>query len=277
MSDQTKNDTAFLQTAPQKTVQATRFGARLVVIMLGVIALVVGVACYYLSTVNRSLLHTATAAKEEAVSANQQVAALQQSIVQLQQEVKKAQEMAMEKAASQPDDQVTTDLYTRLLRFDEALQQLPFGAVAKPAEVQTVALVSENAATDENTASWWQKGINRAMALLNKVVKVSYVGEQMPALISPDDKTFVYRDLHTQIEAAMWATLHKNPEVYQASLARAEQLIQRYFTSEAPATQNALQELALLRNIQMTASAHVDAPSQTSDTAAASVAAEGVR
>jgi uroporphyrin-3 C-methyltransferase len=74
-------------------------------------------------------------------------------------------------------------------------------------------------------------------------------------LILPEEKAFLYQNLHAQMESAMWAVLQHNNDVYQASLARSLAWIQLYFDQEAAPTKNMLQNIAELQktNIELKA------------------------
>lgn len=98
---------------------------------------------------------------------------------------------------------------------------------------------------------WWQAGWERTLQALSKIVIVRYNGSNALPLMLPEEKTFLYQNLHAQMESAMWAVLHRNADIYQASLAREKAWIEKYFVQDAATTAvlQKLQELAAI-NIQ---------------------------
>ena len=80
---------------------------------------------------------------------------------------------------------------------------------------------------------------------MKKIVIVHYNGSEQLPLVLPDEKIFLYQNLHAQLENAMWAVLHQRAEIYQASVMRAVGWTQRYFDQAAPATQSMISNLPL--------------------------------
>jgi uroporphyrin-3 C-methyltransferase len=102
----------------------------------------------------------------------------------------------------------------------------------------------------ETHRSWWEKGLDHSWQALSKIVIVRYNGSNALPLVLPEEKLFLYQNLHAQIESALWAVLHKNPEIYQASLDRAISWTKKYFVQDA-ATTAVLQKLDALRAINI--------------------------
>src|SRR5438045_770691 len=73
---------------------------------------------------------------------------------------------------------------------------------------------------------------------------------QLP-LILPDEKIFLYQNLHAQLENAMWAVLQQNADIYQSSLKRASAWVQLYFAQDAAQTKIMLQNLEELQKINI--------------------------
>lgn len=107
---------------------------------------------------------------------------------------------------------------------------------------------------------WWKAQWKRTMHTLGKIVIVRYNGGSTPPLILPEEKTFLYQNLHAQMENAMWAVLNQNAAVYQASLVREMAWIQRYFVLESPAARAIMQQLQILRGLNIQAPAMDLAP-----------------
>lgn len=108
---------------------------------------------------------------------------------------------------------------------------------------------------EDATATWWQKGINKTWDMLSKIVIIRNNSTNMLPLVMPDEKVFLYQNLHAQMENVMWAVLHRNNDVYQASLKRMISWIQQYFDQEAAVTKAVLQRLAELQKTDLQAPA----------------------
>ncbi|OGT36076.1 MAG: hypothetical protein A3F11_05550 [Gammaproteobacteria bacterium RIFCSPHIGHO2_12_FULL_37_14] len=136
------------------------------------------------------------------------------------------------------------ELYLQLSNVDKQLNQLPLPIM----QVKQDSALTEH---EKTTTSWWQKGLNRSWQMLKQVVVVHYNGTNTLPLIIPDEKIFLYQNLHAKIENAMWGLLHHNPIVYQSSLQSALDWIQQYFVQDAEITRNVIQNLQLLQKINV--------------------------
>ncbi|OGT43423.1 MAG: hypothetical protein A3F42_03190 [Gammaproteobacteria bacterium RIFCSPHIGHO2_12_FULL_37_34] len=134
-------------------------------------------------------------------------------------------------------------LYVQLANLDKQLNQLPLPIMQLKQESK---LSSDMTKTD---SSWWQKGLERSWQMLRQIVIVHYNGSHTLPLIIPDEKIFLYQNLHAQMENAIWGLLHNNMVVYQLSLQQAMDWIQQYFVQDAELTKNILQNLQALQKI----------------------------
>jgi len=132
-----------------------------------------------------------------------------------------------------------TQLYLRLSGINNQIEQLalpvsPLNNASMPAETAP--------AQDQ---SWWRAGLDRSWQALQKIVIVRYNGSNSLPLILPEEKAFLYQNLHAQLENALWAVLHRNASVYQTALTRASDWIRKYFVQNeaAQAMLKQLQEL----------------------------------
>lgn len=107
---------------------------------------------------------------------------------------------------------------------------------------------------DANTP-WWQAGLNRTMEALHKIVIVRNTSGNALPLVLPDEKIFVYQNLHAQLEGAMWGVLHQKPDIYQANLTRSIDWIKQYFDPNADTTKS------MLKNLQAMQGIHLQTPS----------------
>lgn len=142
-----------------------------------------------------------------------------------------------------------TGLYVRLSALSGQVVQLPLPA--SPLGVENGFVPTKTPAN----AAWWQSGLDRSWDALRKIVIVRKVGANDTPLVMPEEKTFLYQNLHAQLEDAMWGVLHRNNQVYQDSLARCVAWTKTYFLQEASETKNMLQSLAELQK------ENVEAPS----------------
>lgn len=143
----------------------------------------------------------------------------------------------------------TTAIYLRLTGLDTQLEQLPLPINPLKTE-NTVDLTAPLPAG----LPWWKAGLERSWQALRKIVIVRYNGSNALPLVMPDEKNFLFQNLHAQMENAMWGLLHKNAEIYQASLGRAIAWVQQYFVQDAQETKTMLMNLQELQktNVQPT-------------------------
>jgi hypothetical protein len=173
----------------------------------------------------------------------------QQSVEELRQAAEKAQQKSQASAA---EDQAASELYLRLTTLDNQLDQLPLLISNVPTKVETQI---QTARIDTTALPWWQAAWERFLQILSKIVIVRNIGTNTQPLISPEEKPFLYQNLHAQIASAMWGALHHNANAYQASLVRANAWVQRYFAQDALETKNVLQELQDLQKVNVAVTA----------------------
>lgn len=138
-----------------------------------------------------------------------------------------------------------TALYTQLNELNSQIDQLPLPLSPLQKEAASAPTV------DEEGLAWWQKGVNRTMNALRDIVIVRYNASKTMPLVMPEERGFLYQNLHAEIQNAMWAVLHRNATVYQASITHLISWIRQYFVQDAPATNNMLQSLAALQAIDI--------------------------
>ena len=139
-----------------------------------------------------------------------------------------------------------TALYLQLTALNQQMDQLPLPINPLKADTTTQA-----AAVNTQGLSWWKAGLNYTVDALRKIVIVRYNTSNTLPLVMPEEKAFLYQNLHAQMEDAMWGVLHHNVSVYQASLARAIMWIQEYFDQDAQATKFMFQNLQELIKINV--------------------------
>lgn len=127
-----------------------------------------------------------------------------------------------------------TAIYLKLSGLNSQVDQLPL-------PVSPLAAEEKPATPLPADASWWQSGWQKTMDALHKIVIVRYNTSNTLPLALPDEKAFLYQNLHAQFEQAMLALLNRNAAIYEASLARAQDWVKQYFVSDAEVSK-AMQE-----------------------------------
>jgi len=138
-----------------------------------------------------------------------------------------------------------TALYLQLSAINNQIDQLPLPAtpLKQTDEVDNTKIRSD--------LPWWKVGWRHTWQALQKIVIVRYNGSDTLPLILPEEKNFLYQNLHAQIEDAMWGLLHHHAEIYQSSLSRSQLWVSRYFVQDAPLSKEILQKLQVLNNVDI--------------------------
>lgn len=152
-----------------------------------------------------------------------------------------AADLARLQAVPQVD---TTALYLQLTALNHQIDQLPLPP--RPLKTETASAVTET-----KDMPWWKAGLYRSWDSLRKIVIVRYDASPSLPLVMPEEKAFLYQNMHAQMEGAMWAVLHRDMPVYQTSLARVMVWTHRYFDQDAQATQVMLQQLQELIKVNV--------------------------
>jgi len=139
-----------------------------------------------------------------------------------------------------------TALYLRLIALNDQMDQLPLPTNPLKSEDK-----QNSATTIPSGLPWWKVGLEYAKQMLNKIVIVHYNGSNSLPLILPEEKNFLYQNLHAQMEDAIWGVLHQHAEIYQASLVRMAKWIQQYFVQDAKVTKTMLQQVDELRKVNV--------------------------
>lgn len=133
-------------------------------------------------------------------------------------------------------------LYLQLATVYNQLDNLPL----PPTPLQPAVNLTDRQQNDSDLP-WWKKQWHKSMAALEKVVIVRYTGANDLPLVLPEERMFLYQNLHAQMETAMMGLLQQNAGVYQVSLARLTAWIKKYFVQDAPLTVSVLQQLQTLQ------------------------------
>lgn len=186
-------------------------------------------AQFYSTTMILSLLQKADEALQNVKNLN--VTALRQAL---------ANDIANVQAVQQID---VTTLYLQLTAIDQQINQIP---LAITTQINTTATT-----TNSTERSWWQKGFDQSLQMLRQIVIVRNTNTNVTPLILPEEKMFLYQNLHAQLENAMWGLLHHNRAIYKTSIQRASEWIKKYFNQENTTTATVLHNLQNLENIDI--------------------------
>ncbi|GEM_PF-1044078 len=83
--------------------------------------------------------------------------------------------------------------------------------------------------TDAKSKSWWREALQETGDMLSKIVVIRYHNAHELPFIAPDQQANLYLNMHAQFELAMWGVVHKQPQIFQASLQQIEIWIKQYF------------------------------------------------
>lgn len=134
-------------------------------------------------------------------------------------------------------------LFARLSEVNSRIDRLPLpNEPVKSEPVNRMALPK---------LSWWKTSLNQTWETLQKIVVIRRNTANALPLVLPEEKLFLYQNLHAQVEGAMWGLLHHNQIVYQASLLRAIAWIQQYFPANSNEVKVILENLQALEKINV--------------------------
>lgn len=137
-----------------------------------------------------------------------------------------------------------TDIYLQLTGLDTTLNQLPLPY--SPLK-QTEVIAPRN----YDAMPWWKATWLKTWDSLRKVIIVRNTTQSTLPLVLPDEKPFLYQNMHAQMESVMWALLVHNNVVYQASLTRLIDWITTYFDQDAAETKTTLEKLKALQALNI--------------------------
>jgi uroporphyrin-3 C-methyltransferase len=133
-----------------------------------------------------------------------------------------------------------TGLYLQLSALNEQIEKLPLINL-NPSPLSTA-----NAA--ENLA-WWRRGLQQTEKILRQLIVIRHTDNGMLPFITPEQKGFLYQNLHAMLQQAMFALIQKQPDIYRTSLQQATVWIKQYFIQDSPAVSAALSNLVQLQAV----------------------------
>jgi len=140
----------------------------------------------------------------------------------------------------------TTNLYLKLLVLSQQLDQLPFPETPLGSSVKEIVPQENNP-----DLPWWRNALNQSWQALRQIIIVRQLTAETQPLVLPDEKIYLNLSLHAKFETAMWAVLHHDAAVYEASLTSMIAWIGQYHVQDAQITQAMLQQLQALRQIDI--------------------------
>jgi len=130
-----------------------------------------------------------------------------------------------------------TEIYMKLNALDQMIDDLPLPMTPLTPKAEKL----------DTTTSKWQQ----IKETLQKVVVIKQIEPHSGPLIMPEQKQFLIQNLHAQLADAMWAALHRDDQVYQASLERAITWVKTYFIVTDTHTQSFQEQLKTLRDLKL--------------------------
>lgn len=133
---------------------------------------------------------------------------------------------------------IRVDVLPLAQQLDEVALSQQLAKAASPAPVPT---------------SWrarLERGWQRFKDTLGELVIVQR-GRSVEPLIAPEERYFLYHNLRLRLESARLALLEGDVAIYQRSLDRAGEWIERYYARGEPGVDSALAEIAALRAVNI--------------------------
>ncbi|WP_369600140.1 uroporphyrinogen-III C-methyltransferase [Hahella sp. SMD15-11] len=154
-----------------------------------------------------------------------------------------AQELAALKATGLPD---RTGLFLRLNALAAQVDKLNQRVFVAP--VETATSVGDASATAETS---WDGRLARLKQQVEKYLVIRRLDAPVEPLLSPDQIAYLKANLRLMLEQAQLAVLQQNQEVYQASLDKASEWLQRWLVGQDASTRALLNELEALRKVEI--------------------------
>lgn len=98
-----------------------------------------------------------------------------------------------------------------------------------------------------NTQSRWERAWLTFKDIFNKALIIRYDEKAETTVLSPSTRNEVIQMIQLQLSEAAFAVLHRQADVYQASLNQAMQLLTKNFAAENSSTSAMLQQLSQLK------------------------------
>jgi uroporphyrin-3 C-methyltransferase len=135
--------------------------------------------------------------------------------------------------------------YAEVLALNAQVDKLPLPSKRPAADT------AATGNTDAQKISWWRAGLHQSWEMLSKIVVVRYNKPGERPFIPPEQQDFLYQNLHATFEQALSAIVHRQPEIYRASLQQGAAWIQQYFLTDSSVTQAELSSITKLQAVTL--------------------------
>lgn len=139
------------------------------------------------------------------------------------------------------------DIAGLLSQLDAAQQSV---YALKPPTIIKEAVTPQDSAAD--TTKNGHTELSKSLSLLKKLVVIRRDDEAIKPMMSPLFEAVVKEHIALNLQAAQWAILHDNPQVYQLSLQQAITHLKKTFNEQSQDCAALIKQLSTLQNIQTT-------------------------
>lgn len=130
-------------------------------------------------------------------------------------------------------------LYLAINAQQEQLAKLPL--------TQDIEEIAAQPGDDTPPSGGWQQQLGRFASELKDLVTVRRHDQELEALITPQQESYLRQNARLVLEQAQLALLREEPELYQASLDKAIELVRGYYATDREAVETTLERLSELR------------------------------
>jgi uroporphyrin-3 C-methyltransferase len=130
---------------------------------------------------------------------------------------------------------------------------LTLGSLAARVELLPVTGVAraEPEAATPATQSAWDRALAKLGAALKSMVTIQRTSGGGPAILAPEERFFLYRNLELELESARLAALQGDAANYRQSLESAQRWLETRFDKDDPGVQSARAALTELQGVQL--------------------------
>jgi uroporphyrin-III C-methyltransferase len=120
-----------------------------------------------------------------------------------------------------------------------------------PLKPDTPAVLREQPLDEDEPVTGWRGVLGAVWQELRGLIVIQREDEPPPALLSPDERYFLYQNLRVELASAREAVLRRDSRNLHTSLELIEDWLQRYFDTETSAVSNILDTLAQMRTVEL--------------------------
>lgn len=131
-------------------------------------------------------------------------------------------------------------LYLAINAQQQQLAKLPL--------TQDIEEIAAQPGEDTPPSGGWQEQLGRFASELKDLVTVRRHDQELEALITPQQESYLRQNARLVLEQAQLALLREEPELYQASLDKAIELVRGYYATDRDGVETTLERLNELRD-----------------------------